>query len=310
LVWGAALGGALAAGALCPVEPVRADEPLFGFVYTTDLLPKGGAEIEQWFTWRRQKAHGSFNEVEGRTELSYGVTDDFQLSGYLNYAWTSAYHNGVDGATTPPEQFAVYSPDANSRFNASKITGLSLEAIYRVTSPYTDPVGLALYFEPTIGNDFREFEVRAIFQKNFLDDRLVVAANITWAPELRFVPADSGAEPGTTDAKAHTDIETDVNWGIGVSYRFAPDWSVGWEFQNEREFNWWAIFARSHYTNDGYFTGPTFHYGDEHFFTTLTLWEQLPFGKDYANAGHYYQGRDYDNDFEKYRVRLKLGCYF
>jgi len=290
--------------------PARADEPLFGYVYTTDLLPKGGAEVEQWVTWRRQKAHGSFNELEGRNEFSYGVTDSFQLSGYINYAWTSAYHNAVDGTTAPPEQFAVYRPDADARFVGSKFVGVSLEAIYRVLSPYTDPVGLAFYFEPTVGNDFREFELKAIVQKNFYDDRLVVAANLTWAPELRFLSADPSAPPGTTDANAHTDIETDLNWSIGVSYRFAPNWSAGWEFMNEREIGWWAIFARSHWTADAYYTGPTFHYGDEHVFFTLTMLEQLPFGKDYSNSGDYYQGRYYGVDFEKYRLRFKAGYYF
>jgi len=42
----------------------------------------------------------------------------------------------------------------------------------------------------------------------------------------------------------------------------------------------------------------------------LTAWEQLPFAKDYANAGVLFQGRDYDVDFEKFRVRLKIGYYF
>jgi hypothetical protein len=71
-----------------------------------------------------------------------------------------------------------------------------------------------------------------------------------------------------------------------------------------------AIFARSKWTNDAYYTGPTLHFGGEHFFATLTAWEQLPFAKDYANVGVVYHGRDYDVDFEKFRVRLKLGYYF
>jgi hypothetical protein len=291
--------------------PARADEPLLGFLYTTDLLPKGGMEVEQWLTWKEQKAHGYFHEVDGRSVFSYGVTDAFQLSGYLNYSWTSAFHNGVDGATTPPEAFAVYNQvDPDAHYNASKFTGVSVEALYRVLSPYTHPVGLAFYLEPTIGNNFREFEGRAILQKNFLDDRLVIAANLTWAPELRFIPADPNADAGTTDAFRHTDIETDVNWGLGVSYRFAPNWSAGWEFQNEREIRGWALLARSHWMGDAYYTGPTIHYGGEHFFATLTAWEQLPFAKDYANAGVLFQGRDYDVDFEKFRVRLKVGYYF
>ena len=95
---------ALAIGSL----PAQADEPMFGFIYTTDLLPKGQKEIEQWLTWRHQKAGGYYDQLENRTEFSYGVTDVFQLSGYLNYNWTRAFHNAVDGTTTLPEQFADF----------------------------------------------------------------------------------------------------------------------------------------------------------------------------------------------------------
>src|SRR5579872_3899415 len=90
------------------ITPARADEPLLGFLYTTDLLPRGGKEVEQWVTWRHEKAHGSFNLLEGRTEASYGLTDSLQMSGYLIYDWTQAHHNGPDGSTTAPEQFSDY----------------------------------------------------------------------------------------------------------------------------------------------------------------------------------------------------------
>ena len=294
--------------ALAPAA--HADEPLFGFIYTTDLLPAGKFEVEQWGTWRHQKAHGSYNLFEGKNEFSYGVTDDFQLSAYITYDKTSAYHNGTDYTTQPPEQFSANFSDPNSRFNGSKFIGVSLEAFYRILSPYTDPVGLAVYFEPTIGNDFREYEARAILQKNFLDDRLVLAFNATWAPEIRYLPPDPYADPGSVAASQNTNVETDINFGLGASYRFAPNWSAGWELQNEREVNGWAAFARSQWMGNGYFTGPTLHYGGDHFFATLTAWEQMPWGNNYMDSSVIAGGRDYDVDYEKYRLRLKVGYYF
>jgi hypothetical protein len=54
----------LVMAALVGITPARADEPIFGFIYTTDLLPKDKTEFEQWMTWKRQKAHGSFNLLE------------------------------------------------------------------------------------------------------------------------------------------------------------------------------------------------------------------------------------------------------
>ncbi len=285
--------------------PAKADEPVFGFVYTTDLLPKGKKEVEQWLTWRRQKAGGYYDQLENRSEFSYGVSDAFQLSGYLNYNWTRARHNGPDGTTTPPEQFSDYNADADQRFNAGRFVGASIEGIFRVMSPYTDPFGLAFLVEPTIGPNFEEFEARVIFQKNFLDDRLVTAANITWAPEIRHLPADPNQ-----NYEPNTNIETDMNFGVGVSYRFAPSWSFGWEFQNEREFNRYGIFDRDHWMGSAYYTGPTLHYGGERFFVTLTAWEQLPWAKNYTEPDVVVGGRDYDVDFEKFRTRLKVGYYF
>ena len=300
----------LATSAFVLALPAMADEPVFGFVYTTDLLPKGQQEVELWLTWRGQKAHGSFNLVEGRTEYSYGVFDNFQLSAYLIYDWTQAHHNGVDGTTTPPEQFSVFFPNPDGSFHSFMPIGVAVEGIYRVLSPYTDPVGLAFYFEPTVGHRFLEFETRAIVQKNFLDDRLILAGNLTWAPEIRYVPADPYAPPGTINASANTNIETDVNVGLGISYRFAPNWSFGWEFQNEREVNGWAVFARSQWMGNAYYTGPTIHFGGEHYFATLSAWEQLPWANNYMNQPVLFKGRDYDVDFENFRVRMKLGYYF
>ena len=134
----------------------RADEPLFGFVYTTDLLPQGGKEIEEWASWRHQKNSGYFDELEGRTEFEYGLTDRLQVALYANYNWTQAYHNGPFGATTPPEQFSDYVVGPDDHFNASRFVGVSGELIYRILSPYTDAFGLALYTEPTVGQNFRE----------------------------------------------------------------------------------------------------------------------------------------------------------
>lgn len=305
---------ALAVTALCGAflvaPPAWADEPLFGDIYTTDLLPQGKYEVEEQLTWKAQKAHGSFNLLESRSEFSYGVTSAFQLSGALQYDWTRARQNGVDGTTIPPEPYSAYFPAPNSTFDRGHLVGVSVEGIYRILSPYTDPVGLAVYFEPTFGDRFIEAEARLILQKNFYQDRLVLAANLKWAPEIRFLPPDPHAAPSTVEARSNTNIETDLNFTVGASYRFAPAWSAGWEFANEREVNGWAVFARSQWMGNAYYTGPTLHYGGEHFFFTLAPEVQLPWAKNYRHEPVIYRGRDYDVDFEKFRIRLKFGWYF
>ena len=281
----------------------HADEPLFGFAYTTDLLPRGQWEIEQWSTTRFTKEGGTFWLQENRTELEYGVTDRFQFSIYQNYDSTAAFQNGPYGATTTPEPFSYDVPGVNDRYQRSRYIGTSGEAIVRILSPYTHAVGLALYSEPTFGPGFIESENRVILQKNFRDDRLVLAANLTYAPEFRHVSDDNNPK------RRIWQEETDANIDLGATYRFRRNWSLGFELINEREFN---SFDFTHESNSGYYLGPTIHYGGKHFFATATFIEQMPWASSHVDTvpGALVDGRLYDNDFEKFRVRLRFGWYF
>lgn len=289
---------------LCAVAPALAGESQFTFVYTTDLLPKGQKEVEQWVTWRHRKAGGDFDLVEGRTALEYGLSDRFQVAAYALYAWTRAYHDGADGATALPEQFSYDTPDADARYRSTRYLGTAVEGVYRILSPYTDPVGLAVYEEPTVGPGFVESETKLILQKNFLDDTLTAAFNLTYAPEWRHISPAAGGREGY-----YWNAETDVNYGLGVSYRFMPDWSAGFEFQNEWEYNG---YFWNHPTNEAYYMGPSVHYGGKRFFVSTALFEQLPWSSAHLESepGAVVGGRDYDVDFEKYRARLKVGWYF
>ena len=77
----------------------------------------------------------------------------------------------------------------------------------------------------------------------------------------------------------HWDKETDVNFGLAASYRFAPGWSVGLELAKRarmgRTFN---PFRRPPDQHRLLISVPTIHYGGEHYFATLTVLDQLPWG--------------------------------
>jgi hypothetical protein len=276
-----------------------ADEPIFGYTYTTDLLPKNQFELEQWSTTRFNKATGNFWWQENRSEFSYGVSDRFQLSLYADYSATSAFHNGPFGATTPSEAFSFDSPAPNDRYHNVAYIATDIEAIYRLVSPYTHFVGFGVYTEERAGRDFFETENRLILQKNFRDDRLVLGMNFTYAPEYR------NDRPGPLVLN-----ETDMNLDYGVSYRFRRNWSVGLELLNEREYDSYTFWR--HEINDGYFFGPNVHYAGQHFFATATVLEQMPWATTHSatNPGTIIGGRDYDNDFERDRVRIKVGWTF
>jgi len=76
--------------------------------------------------------------------------------------WSRAFHNGVDGATAPPENFADKIVGPDSHWHSGRFVGFSLEGIYRILSPYIHPIGLALYFEPSFGEGVFEAENRII----------------------------------------------------------------------------------------------------------------------------------------------------
>ena len=283
---------------------IRADEPLFGFTYTTDLLPRGKFELTLWSTTRFLKyPGGKFLLQETRFEQEYGLTDKLQLALYETYDYTSAFHNGPFGATTPPEQFSYYQPGTDDYFTKGRFVGISAEIIYRTLSPYLDPVGLAFYEEPTFGPGFIESESKLILQKNFHDDLLVFALNLTYAPEFRWLPDD--LNPSATSLQE----ETDVNVDLGASYRFMDNWSGALEFIFESEFN---SYDFNHQSNGGYYLGPTIHYAGEHFFFTADFYEQMPWAAEHTDTvpGSIVGGRIVDNDFEKYRARIKIGWYF
>lgn len=280
---GLALAAAIAAGTSW-AAPSLADESPFGTVYTTDTLPAGAAEIEQWATWRSGKPHDSYETLEGRTEYEYGVTNDFQISGYANYAWRHDF----------PGQ-------SHTRF-----TGVSAEAVYRIWDVYTHPLGLAVYLEPAIGPGSREIEAKLLLQKNFLDDRLVLAANAVLENEWSHTDADPAAPPLSPDATAHWEKNTELKLLIGASYRFAPNWSAGAEFEAKREFDGLLIWERSGAAADSFFIGPTLHYANADYFVTLGVQAQLPWAQNLSGAPGETVG-GFAHEEERYRALLRLG---
>lgn len=288
--------------------PARAGEATFAYVYTTDTLPKGKAEIEQWVTDRDGQAHGYYHGVNGRTELEYGVTDNFQLSLYTNYAYIAAHNNSVDHLTEGLDIAPDHSP--LRRQHSVHWDGVSAEFLWRVSSPYTHPIGLAFYVEPTLGPRENELEFRVIAQKDWMDDRLILAAN-AWiefdkeqGTNLGAI-ADESAPPSFHKTKA-TYVEGDV----GLSYRFRRNWSAGLEFRNHNEFTGWTVSHDQNHT--AFFFGPNIHYGGKNWDFTLAALRQLgAIGFSDDQKEQIYHGKLYGNEHTTWDgIRLIVGRTF
>ena len=300
---------ALATAVAFAAVPAFAGEPLFGYVPTTDTMPKGEWEFEQWMTRRATQSQGKYNQYFLRSEIENGVTDRFQLSGYLNYYRVNADKNGVDGATTGnrvPENAPPSTP-----FRETRVDSASIEGIYRLLSPYVDRIGVALYSELTYGKRRQEWENKLILQKNFLDDRLVWVGSFNLNFEREIATGDPNADPESIEFQRRWTKENELEFISGISYRFAPNWFAGGEYRHRYEHNGWTFSSAQRERSSNFF-GPNLHFADQKWFFTLTWLHQLPNARCY-NADDCSQivgGRSYGGEHEKNEVRLKVGFPF
>lgn len=214
----------------------------------------------QWITDREGQAHGEYHNLQGRTELEYGLTDNWSISGYLNYSYISASNNSVFHDTRGLDIPAVHNPSLP--YSALRFDSVSVESVYRLFSPKQAPIGLALYMEPEIGPRERALELRLIIQKNFLDNRLILAANVMGEPNWE----DEGS--------GETESATALEFALGLSYRTAPNWRIALEFLNHNEFRGIGI-NQSRHEYSALFLGPTVHYESQRWWATLTILPQI-----------------------------------
>jgi hypothetical protein len=277
--------------ALACAEPAHASGPDFGYVYTTDIEEPGETEVSLWATDRRGKAEGHYDAQDYRLEVERGISERFQVSGYLNLA--SHHIRAIGGEFEPVHR--------NFGFQ-----GLSAEFKYQVLNPTHDRFGLAFYAEPAWsriskvkGEKAREFEfeLKAIAQKNFAHDRLVWAANFTLEPEWE---REHEEVAGTIEPGTEKELALEV--ASGVSYQVAPRWWVGVEGRYHSVYPDWMHGLRRE--NYAVYAGPSVHYAAGEWAVTAT-WQPQLFGSPSGPGS----SLELD-DHEKRELRLKLSHEF
>ena len=285
---------ALAAACLGVVtaDPARAEGVEFGYVRGAETLAAGETELTLWATDRRGKAQGDYDAQDYRLEIERGITDNFQASVYANFA---GHH--VRGLA----------PEFADKDRDFAFQGLAAEFKVNVLDPSKHGVGLAFYVEPGWSRIHRisgqrvteyELELKAIAQKNFLDGRLVWAANLTLEPEW-----EREAEViavGGADKKWEKELAFEAS--TGLAYRVAQRWSLGVEGRYRSQFpNWTSGLHRENYA---LFAGPTVHYSAGKLGITATYLPQL-FGSPHGTGSALQLGDNESSEF-----RLKVGYEF
>jgi hypothetical protein len=201
----------------------------FTFLYEAPTAAPGSFEIENYATTRF--ANG-FTDAVFRHELEIGITEHFQASIYFaNWDYTRSREN------------------RGAHYDSS-----SLELIYNLTNPVTDPVGVSLYQEISAGRRALESETKLIAQKNF--GPLIFAYNLTLEAEW--------------EDKGLREHNGEVQQVFGASYEISPRISVGAEMLHEILLPAW----HSAESENNFFLGPNASYRGDRWFATVTALAQ------------------------------------
>jgi hypothetical protein len=270
----------------------RAEDVDFGYSYGAETTEAGETEMELWATDRRGKGEGHYDAQDYRFEIERGITDRFQAAIYANFA--SHHIRGLEPSFE----------DVNRDLG---FQGLSAEFKYEVRKPTRRGIGIAFYAEPgwsrihqVEGEKITEYELelKAIVQKNFLDDRLVWVGNLTFEPEWEREAQEEGLGP--TEREWEKELRVEVS--TGLAYRVAPRWSLGVEGRYTSDYpDWTRDLHRDAYAVSA---GPTVHYSGGRWGVTATYLPQL-LGRHQGDGSNLELG-----GHEKHEFRVKLGHEF
>lgn len=282
----------------------NADENIFGYVKGAEVLPKDGLEFDQSLTYRDDKKVGTYHAWDSKSELEYGVTDRFNAGAYVRAQGINTKGVVVDAYIPGDEKYGL------------KASGVGAEFKYMFLSPAKDDFGLTGYLDVSynwldkhsgLDKDSYSAELQLIAQKYFMEGQLVWAGNVgletTYAKRAALSASRTASLPAGFDWPTDNEMEAELLAGTGLSYRFAPNWSLGAETLYESEYETevgqerWSVFA-----------GPTLHYGSEKFWATLTWFHQLKGGGNPNSA-------QLDDNLQliertKDEIRLKFGIEF
>jgi len=277
----------------------QADESLFGVLKGAETLPKNALEFVQHVTRRYDKGQGTYEALDSKTELEYGITDRATAAVYVLGQSIRTEGLRINGYLPKDEAYGL------------RPSGVEASIKYNFLSPAKDDFGLAAYFatsyawlDPHSGQDKKKltFELDLLMQKYFMDGEMIWVGNVgmesTMAQRGAIADLPAGFEWST-------DPEMEIGFmaGTGLSYRFAPNWFVGGEMVYETEFETHVGQERRSVQ-----AGPTVHYGSKDWWLSLSYLPQI------SGGGEKYAGQADDNlhliEKTKQEIRVKLGFNF
>mgnify|MGYP000882763713 CR=1 FL=1 len=239
---------------------IHADKKKFARSYTFHTLPAKALELELWSTGRFEKNTGQYYRWQPRIEVEYGVTDRLTAALYLNMNEVKSYNN-----TTASKPLSLSTS--------------SMEFRYRLANQDEFIVDPALYFEFGYGGDKLFYEPKILLSKQFGNFTSV----INFVSEIeRYTAASS--------------TESKFEISMGLAYDFSPNFSLGLEFRNHRNYS--DIYSSE--LNQASFLGPTVSFQSDRIYFVVNFLTQIS-GSPSTRSGLDLSGH------EKYELRTILG---
>ena len=209
------------------INAATAQDRFFARTYTTNILPKGGIDLELWHTSRFGHEDQFYHAQDQRMELEFGLGGNVQTAFYFN-RYQTRYSDSTDGTLTSNE------------------IGFSNEWKWKLSDPSVNALGSALYGEWGIkGGDELEFEGKLILDKYV--GKSLFAFNGVFEFEKEFEWEDGKVKSG----ESATPVELDLAYMYNISNSFG----LGFELRNYNQ-----IVKDEGWKNSVLYGGPTINY--------------------------------------------------
>ncbi len=299
------------------IPQVQADENLWLYARGVDTRPKDTWELKLKNTSRLDKGSGDYTFNDFRPEVEYGITDRLTVGAAL---FIFDHHYSVNDPDLEP-MFGSQG-GAGGDFDNMQFGGFELGLKYNILSAYKDAFGLSVGFNYERREVYRldgadidqdSFVPILYVQKNFLDNTLITA--FTGKMEL-----ERRESPGVLEEEIALDL------AVGVAYRFAPKWFVGFEGRYQSDFlnpqingKFDPDYDRSSFDltdirwgsqyQYGTYIGPSLHYAEQNWWVTGSVLLQVKGGGSEGRNPNIENGKNYD-EHERVHIGVTVGFNF
>jgi hypothetical protein len=222
-----------------------AQDRYFGQTYTSNVLPKGGIDLEFWHTSRLGHEGEFYNAQDQRAEFEMGLGKNLQTSFYFN-RYQERVSSGASGTETENE------------------IGFSNEWKCKMSDPVANKIGSALYAELGLkGGDELEIETKIILDKWLgKKKKSVIAFNGTVEFEKEFSWNNNKVESNGW--------ATPVSINLAYQYLIKPTFGLGLEVVNRND-----IEKDQGWMNSIFYAGPTLNFRGGKWFVIVNYMPQL-----------------------------------